>query len=80
MGTAMETEELTLRPALPAAWTRLAFPLVWKGVPLHVELTPDTATIVNRGSVPLGVRLQKTVHQIAPGATLRTPYSRRTAP
>jgi trehalose/maltose hydrolase-like predicted phosphorylase len=77
VGTVMETEMLTLRPALPAAWKRLAFPLVWKGVPLQVELTADTAAVTNRGKGPISVRIQECVHPLAAGATVRVPYARR---
>ena len=79
LGTAMETDELTLRPALPQPWKRLSFPLVWKGTPLYIDLSGDTATIVNRGDAPLSIRIGDAVHPIAAGATLRTPYARRGA-
>lgn len=77
MATAMESDELTFRPALPSAWTRLAFPLVWKGNPLHVALTADTATITHHGKEPLSVRVGEATHRLVPGAVLRVPYTRR---
>jgi maltose phosphorylase len=44
-GMRLVGEQLTFEPALPAAWTRLAFHLVWRGATLHVELTPGTLTV-----------------------------------
>ena len=79
IGTAMETEMLTLRPALPQTWKRLAFHLVWKGTPLEVELTGETATVTNHGEGSLSVRIQDAVHRVAPGAAVRVPYTRRNA-
>ncbi len=44
-GMRLVGEQLTFEPALPAAWTRLAFHLVWRGATLHVELNPGTLTV-----------------------------------
>ncbi|MBN1286299.1 MAG: glycoside hydrolase family 65 protein [Anaerolineae bacterium] len=55
--TAMQADVLTLTPRLPANWTRLAFPFVWKGAPLYVDIRPGAVHIANRGSRPLDVRV-----------------------
>lgn len=57
MRTALQSDVLSLRPRLPGSWRRLAFPLVWKGHPVRVELSPERTTITNRGSAPLRVRV-----------------------
>lgn len=51
--TAMQAEHLTLHPRLPAAWKRLAFPLVWKGAPVRIEITPGGTRISNDGDAGL---------------------------
>jgi kojibiose phosphorylase len=53
--TAMTTDTLTLRPKLPVAWTRLAFPLVWKGQQVYIEITPELVKIRNRSGEALSV-------------------------
>ncbi len=57
MRTAMQADVLTLAPRLPAAWTRLAFPAVWKGQPVYVDVSPDEVMVANRGSAPLEVQV-----------------------
>ncbi|HPD31148.1 MAG TPA: glycosyl hydrolase family 65 protein, partial [Phycisphaerae bacterium] len=57
MRTAMQAEMLTLMPSLPAAWSRLAFPVVWQGQPVYVEIEPEEVRIANRGSAPLEVQI-----------------------
>ena len=44
-----DEDVLTLRPRLPKAWTRLAFPIIWKSTPVYVEITRDKTTVANRG-------------------------------
>jgi len=46
---------LTLRPRLPEAWTRLAFPIVWKGRPAYIDANSKGVTVTNRGAEPLAV-------------------------
>jgi trehalose/maltose hydrolase-like predicted phosphorylase len=67
MLTATQSEVLTLAPRLPNAWTRLAFPLVWKGCRLEVDLTGTICNIVNRGSVPLDACVNGKIATIQPG-------------
>lgn len=57
MGTQAEICPLTFKPRLPKAWSRLAFPVVWKGIPAHVEITPGGVGIRNLGDKPLAVRV-----------------------
>jgi len=57
MRTAMQADVLTLDPRLPDAWSRLAFPIVWKSIPAYVEITAAGVTVANRGANPLAVRM-----------------------
>lgn len=57
MGTQVEICPLTFTPRLPDRWSRLAFPVVWKGVPVHVEITPQGVGVHNLGTQPLAVRV-----------------------
>ena len=67
--TAMWTEVFELTPRLPAAWGRLAFPLVWKGTPVEVELTRAATSVTNRGPRPLEVIVAGASRTVAPGGT-----------
>lgn len=67
--TAMETDVLSFSPRLPKRWSRLSFPLVWKGTGLHVDLTADTCVILNRGPGPLRARVNGCEKIIEPGTT-----------
>ncbi|MCP4251719.1 MAG: glycoside hydrolase family 65 protein [bacterium] len=57
MRTAMQADALTLSPKLPRAWSRLAFPIVWKGKPAKVDITKQTVTVANHGTDRLTVRV-----------------------
>jgi trehalose/maltose hydrolase-like predicted phosphorylase len=59
-GMRLVGEQLTFEPALPAAWTRLAFHLVWRGATLHVELTPGnlSVSVVDGPDTQFGVGTQ----------------------
>lgn len=41
--TALQADELTMAPNPPAEWTRLAFPLIWKGTPVAVDIRRASA-------------------------------------
>jgi kojibiose phosphorylase len=77
MATAMEAEELTLRPALPDTWRRLSFPLVWQGVPVRVDIRPDCLTVVHDGPQPLTVCVGEARHTVPPGKPFHCPYAPR---
>ncbi|MFN8378991.1 MAG: glycosyl hydrolase family 65 protein [Anaerolineae bacterium] len=55
--TAMNADVLTLSPHLPPNWTRLAFPVAWKGQSAWVDLRPGRVSITNRSAGPLAFRL-----------------------
>jgi kojibiose phosphorylase len=71
LATALESDRLRLRPRLPHAWSRLAFPLVWKGCPVSVDIVPGTTTVRNRGTTPLPVTVGEETQEIPPGAAGR---------
>jgi kojibiose phosphorylase len=67
--TALHASALTLRPRLPRAWTRLSFPLVWKGCRAFVDLTHTTARVENRGEHALSAAVHDDARTIARGAS-----------
>lgn len=69
MATALQAERLTLRPKLPAAWSRLAFPIVWKGCPVYVDITRDRVVVSNRGGEPMEVQVGDEVQTIEAGGS-----------
>jgi trehalose/maltose hydrolase-like predicted phosphorylase len=50
MRTALQSDVISLAPRLPAAWTRLAFPVLWKGTPVFIDITPEECIVANRGA------------------------------
>ncbi len=69
LATALESDRLRLRPRLPQAWSRLAFPLVWKGCPVSVDIVPGATVVRNRGTTPLPVTVGEEAREIPPGAS-----------
>ena len=53
----MQADVLTLTPQLPSAWSRLAFPIVWKGQRAFVDITDGSAAVTNRSDAPLDVQV-----------------------
>jgi kojibiose phosphorylase len=68
MGTAMQADELTLRPRLPKKWTGLQFPVVWKGQAVQVEIERGLTRVTNRSDRPLAVSVSGVRRVIAAGA------------
>jgi kojibiose phosphorylase len=69
LGSALWNDELTLRPQLPDRWERLAFPLVWQGCPVYVDIRRDCTAIANRSTRALDVRVNQDRRTLAPGET-----------
>jgi kojibiose phosphorylase len=65
--SALHSDILTLRPRLPETWLRLTFPIVWKGCPIRVEITPGCLALINRGGTPLRARVGDVVRTLDPG-------------
>ena len=68
MRTAMQAEHLTLRPRLPEAWSRLAFPIVWKGCPVYVDIAAGRVSVTNRSGAPAEVQVNDETRTVAPAA------------
>ncbi len=66
--TALQAQTLTLEPKLPAQWSRLTFPLVWRGVPLRVELTRGVCKLTNEGERNLEAVVAGQTVSVEPGA------------
>lgn len=49
LADAMESDDLTLNPSLPPSWTKLSFPLVWKGRKVRVTVDGGGAVVEDRG-------------------------------
>jgi kojibiose phosphorylase len=73
MATAMAGEVLSFRPQLPPKWSKLAFPVVWRGQRAFAEFTPKAGRITNRSDRPLEVQVDGVRQTIAPGATATWP-------
>lgn len=66
--SAMHADEITLNPRLPGRWTRLAFPLAWRGSRVFVDARPGEVTVRNVGGTPSPVNVRGDRRVIAPGA------------
>ncbi len=53
--SALQSNTLSLHPRLPRQWSRLAFPVMWKGSPAYVSVMADGTTVTNRGDRDLAV-------------------------
>ena len=67
MQTAMNQDVLTLTPHLPPGWTRLAFPVIWKGQAVWVDIGQDRVRMTNRSTAPLKVQLYERDAEVSPG-------------
>jgi len=65
----LQGDVLAIAPRLPARWRRLAFPLVWRGVPLRIEITADQCTVENRGAAGISLRVWRHACRLEPGQT-----------
>lgn len=65
--SALWSDALSLSPSLPDCWGRLCFPLVWRGVAVHVELTRAETVVVNEGDASLDVRIGQETRTLHPG-------------
>jgi len=70
MAGAMESETFTLRPRLPEAWTRLAFPNEWKGHRVFVDIRGGSASVTNRGETPIEASVAGVSLTVPPGGTV----------
>jgi len=69
MKTALQTDVLMFEPHLPAQWSRLAFPVAWKGARVYVDIARDKLSVANRGEVAVPVRVRGEARTLDPGQT-----------
>lgn len=65
----MQSNRLSLNPRLPSAWTRLAFPLIWRGQPVRIEMIQGETHVANRSQSPLEVEVAGVARVLEPGET-----------
>ncbi len=73
--TALQSELLCLQPRLPPGWTRLAFPLRWRGTPLEIDIRRDVVRVTNGGREPLAAELSGQSRTIAPRERVELPVT-----
>jgi kojibiose phosphorylase len=74
--TAMNAEVLTLTPSLPPQWSRLAFPIVWKGQAAWIDHRSGETGVTNRSPSPLRISIGGQELTIQPNATHVQRWSR----
>ncbi len=67
MRTAMQSEHLRLEPRLPAHWTRLAFPVIWKRQRAYIDIRPAQVTIENQSDWALEAQVYDNLRTIPAG-------------
>lgn len=77
MATAMQSEVLKLSPRLPKTWSRLAFPIIWKGCDVYVDISGEEATVTNRGDLEIAVEVCGEARRISAGESVNFVCSRR---
>jgi kojibiose phosphorylase len=55
--TAMQSDVLVIEPHLPKRWSRLRFPLVWKGQPLRITIEHGGVTVEHAGDRAIAARI-----------------------
>jgi len=70
MRTAMQSEVLSLHPRLPGKLRRIAFPVVWKGQRVFIELTRGACVVTNRSAKPLKVEVGGRMATVRAGQSL----------
>jgi len=48
MKSVLQSDDLSLQPVLPSGWSRLAFPIVWKGESHYIDITPNRCSVEKR--------------------------------
>ncbi|WAC59082.1 glycosyl hydrolase family 65 protein [Brevundimonas sp. SL130] len=72
-GLCLKTDQIVFDPHLPAGWTRLAFPLQWRGRKLLIRIesgandAPSRLTITLISGAAFAVSLRDAPHRVDPG-------------
>jgi alpha,alpha-trehalose phosphorylase len=64
---------LSFKPRLPAALSRLAFSIMWRGSRLHLDITAEAATYSSRGEHPVALTHHGHEVVVSDGETHRLP-------
>ena len=72
-GLKVEGGRMSLRPRLPARWSRLAFRLNWRGARVLVDVTRATTTYRHLAGGPLELLHRGRLVALAPGETVTLP-------
>jgi hypothetical glycosyl hydrolase len=70
-GLDYQSGELHFRPSLPQGWTRLQFPLCWRGTRLTVSLEPRQLTLSKTDARPLKVWINGISHTFTESLILK---------
>ncbi|WP_037035086.1 glycoside hydrolase family 65 protein [Rahnella sp. WP5] len=70
-GLDYQSGELHFRPSLPQGWTRLQFPLCWRGTRLTVSLEPRQFTLSKTDAQPLKVWINGISHTFTESLILK---------
>jgi len=73
IASAMESDELVIRPALPRQWRQLSFPLIWRETPVHIRIDRSVVEVTNRGRQPIDVMIAGTHVHIPAGQLVSQP-------
>lgn len=66
--------KLSFDPRLPDAWSRITFPLCWRGHRLRVTVSSDALEIASEGGGPgVEITVRGARHEMTAGGTLRVP-------
>jgi trehalose/maltose hydrolase-like predicted phosphorylase len=76
-GVCLRPDSLRIRPRLPKAWTRLGFPLRYRGAELRVEIDRSGVRIQRDAAPgePVRLEIMGQVHELRPGAKVEVPVS-----
>lgn len=67
--TAMQADELTIRPNLPDGWRALRFAFVWQQQPLRITIRANELTIEHRGDQPIDAIVHEQPYTLLPNTT-----------
>jgi len=71
LGLSGQGKQLTLRPCIPATWSRIVLPLFWKNNDLWVTATPTSVTIYHAGGPDnLELQVDGDLATVSPNETL----------
>ena len=67
VASGMNSELLKISPRLPATWISLRFPLVWKSIPVVVDISHTATRLENRGDREIQAQISGELISLSPG-------------